>query len=481
MKSRISLFCDGLIETGWLLALILVPLFFNVFSSRVFEPDKIAILRAMSIMMLFAWVVKAIELKGRPGVPAAAGLSGWRFFLSSPAIVAVSLLALSYALSTVVSILPYYSFWGSYERSQGLFTMLAYIVVFLMLVVSLKRREQLDRIVDAVILTGVPIAVYGIAQRYGIDPVRWSADLSERVGATLGNPIFAGAYMIMVLPVTMARLMDAVLGFRDAPAGKRPFGALVGYAAAAGLQALCIVFTRSRGPWIGILGGVVFFVLLFLLLLARSQEDRSALTLKEAARAVVFSLVSLVVAVVPAYLVLLLRKRGYRWLWFSFVVHVALLLGFLLLLNLPQTPLSSLKNVPFVESLGRVTEFQHGTGRVRVLIWQGTARMIGTSVPRAVVGYGPEIMKYAWGPFHSLELSRIESSTATADRSHNETFDDLVATGFLGLLIFLSLLTSGVYLALRWLGLLVVRRQTILFLVLSVLGRFFRYPSLQGP
>jgi hypothetical protein len=41
MRTKLSIFCDKVIEAGWLAALVVVPLFFNIHSSRVFEPDKL--------------------------------------------------------------------------------------------------------------------------------------------------------------------------------------------------------------------------------------------------------------------------------------------------------------------------------------------------------------------------------------------------------------------------------------------------------
>ena len=46
---------------GWLAAAVLVPLFFNVYSSRVFEPDKISLLRSIALIMAVAWLVKLFE------------------------------------------------------------------------------------------------------------------------------------------------------------------------------------------------------------------------------------------------------------------------------------------------------------------------------------------------------------------------------------------------------------------------------------
>ena len=47
-------------EAGWLLAVVVAPLFFNVYSSRVFEPDKIAFLRTISLAVALAWLLKLV-------------------------------------------------------------------------------------------------------------------------------------------------------------------------------------------------------------------------------------------------------------------------------------------------------------------------------------------------------------------------------------------------------------------------------------
>ena len=38
-RTKLDQWCDSVLEAGWLAALVVAPLFFNVFSSRVFEPD----------------------------------------------------------------------------------------------------------------------------------------------------------------------------------------------------------------------------------------------------------------------------------------------------------------------------------------------------------------------------------------------------------------------------------------------------------
>ena len=60
-STRLSVFCDKVLEVGWLLALIITPLFFDVYSSRVFEPDKLTTLRTVAVIMAAVWVVMVIE------------------------------------------------------------------------------------------------------------------------------------------------------------------------------------------------------------------------------------------------------------------------------------------------------------------------------------------------------------------------------------------------------------------------------------
>ena len=47
-SSRLSKFCDRALDAGWLLGVTITPVFFNVYSSRVFEPDKLTTLRALA-------------------------------------------------------------------------------------------------------------------------------------------------------------------------------------------------------------------------------------------------------------------------------------------------------------------------------------------------------------------------------------------------------------------------------------------------
>jgi len=63
--SKLSQWCDRLIEAGWLAAIIVTPLFFNIYSSRVFEPDKLTTLRSIALVMATAWIIKFFEERNK--------------------------------------------------------------------------------------------------------------------------------------------------------------------------------------------------------------------------------------------------------------------------------------------------------------------------------------------------------------------------------------------------------------------------------
>src|SRR5207247_1946615 len=124
------------------------------------------------------------------------------------------------------------------------------------------------RLITAALLSSLPVAFYGIMQHFGLDPITWSTqaeNIQERITSFAGNPIFLGAYLIMLVPFTIFRLVEQIhrLSRNSARKTEAEFnrGALLhtfGYAFLLCLQLLALLFTQSRGPWLGL--GVSFLV-----------------------------------------------------------------------------------------------------------------------------------------------------------------------------------------------------------------------------
>lgn len=211
-----------------MLALTMTPIFFNLYSARHFEPDKAAVLRSLALIALAAVVVRWLEtliVQGRRlGSAKAAAATGpplWRRMVELPLVVPVVIYALVYLFATLVSIMPATSFWGSYQRLQGTYTHLSYIALFAAMVATLRRRAQMERVVTVSLVAGATVAGYGILQHLGLDPLPWRGDVIARVASTMGNSIFVAAYMIMILPLALYRIVTALSAAPTAPVAAR--------------------------------------------------------------------------------------------------------------------------------------------------------------------------------------------------------------------------------------------------------------------
>lgn len=482
MASRLAIFCDQILEIGWLAALITAPLFFDVYSSRVFEPDKITLVRSLALMMAGAWIIKTMN----------SSLAGWSvrgWLHSNPLALATLAVVVTNLLATIFSVAPSISFWGSYQRLQGLYTTLSYITIFFIAASALRTRAQFDRAINTTIVVGFPIAYYGLLQHYRLDTLPWGGDVVVRVASNMGNSIFVAAYLIMVVPLALARWIETLSKVTQdgkrwivAPliislialagvwaidftwgwvlAGAIVFGVLAFaavtkinlrnallaavYTVVLAVFFVAIFFTQSRGPWLGLAGGLFSFALLYALV------------------------------------------RGTRRFVFGSIALAVVGVLFLTAFNLPSSPLDPLKQVPYVGRLGHLLETESGTGKVRELIWQGAVQLVLPHAPlwspttgedalnlvRPLIGYGPEAMYVAYNPFYPPDLGHLESRNASPDRSHNETLDSLVMTGALGFAAYIFLFISVFYFGLKSLGMIQSNGQRITFIALWLGGGF---------
>jgi tetratricopeptide (TPR) repeat protein/O-antigen ligase len=419
-----GLFCNKVIEAGWLTAVIVTPLFFNWYSNRVFEASKIALLRSITVVMLAAWLIKTLEARSWK-----LEVGSWKLVLRTPLLLPSLLLVAIYILTTITSVAPRVSFWGSYHRRQGLYVALCYIAIFFLMLETLRTRQQLERLLTAILLTSLPVSLYGIMQHYRIDPLVWiRARYSGRVESTLGNPILIGAYLIMVVPLTVWQLTRSFSRIRTKVEKVGPSLVLFGcYLLFLILQLICLVFTQSRGPVMGLMAGALFFVLL---------------------------------------LAVLRKQRG---LALAAVGVSIALLAILAILNLPHSPLTPPKGIPYIGRLGAISR---DLMEDRSLIWHGAANMITADRIRAVIGYGPESMGLIFHLYIHPEWAALKGYEQVADRCHNETLDAWVTSGLIGLSAYLVLFGSIFYYGLKQLGLIANSRQRAFFVVTCLAGGF---------
>ncbi len=303
MSTTFRQWCDRLLEVGWLLAVVLVTLYFNIYTkdSRIFEPQKALVLRTLVTMMLALWAARTLDenrhklaetdwwrkavwaivlvsallslalfvvglvtwedplaglmtLPAEPGGVAAPveprpvgvrvllGVLGmgtnwvvfcglglalvgagyalhdsWKAVLRTAMVIPALLYIAVHIISTIGSVFPYASLFGGYVRQQGTLTVLAYSGLFFLLAFNLRQREQLRRLITMILLASIPAALYGAVQKLGVDPLPWMGDVERRVASTMGNAIFIAAYLIMVFPLTLYRLLSTWERLRQSP------------------------------------------------------------------------------------------------------------------------------------------------------------------------------------------------------------------------------------------------------------------------
>lgn len=511
-SSRLSAFCDRALEAGWLLGVTITPVFFNVYSSRVFEPDKLTTLRVLATVMAVLWLVRLFEEIMRKQKPLR---FSWRTPMALPALATMAI----YLISSAFSLVPYTSIVGSYQRLQGTFTLFGYLVLFFAIITSLRTRAQLARLITVLILNSLPIALYGIIQHNGLDPLPWAGDVTSRVASNMGNAIFVAAYLIMIVPLTASRIVQSfndILSREEARVSDILRAS--SYIFIIAVQLLTIWYSQSRGPWLGIVAAAVLFPYLALITLQRralseTQEPRNVWMdiLKgagfglgiTAAAGILAGLAVLLLkgkvglyiggglaalAFGGAWLYCIVERKGWRWLWIGWGTVGLAAAALLLLFNIPGPIQTQVRKVEALRRLTTITELQSGTGKVRGLIWQGAVDLITPHAPlkypdgsmdafnviRPLIGYGPESMYVAYNAFYPPELGHYESRTASPDRSHNETLDSIIITGALGLAAYLFTFVSFFYWGMRWLGLLKTRGQLWLYIgLMTVIAVIF--------
>lgn len=313
-----------------------------------------------------------------------------------PLVLAVSGFVAAFLLATVFADDPRLAFWSNFERGEGGFQMLYYYAFFLLLVLVLRDKKDWRLLLWAMAFAALGVIGYGVLAASGITdaqgapvfigPARPSDWLGERFWGSLGNPAYAGTYLLLA-----AMLALLLYSLERAPRRREALTAVIG------LLAVFFLLSQTRGAFLGLAAGGV-------------------------------------AALVPIGLSL---PRMRIWLLTGAAALLLLFAGLV-----PYRDSSFVRGLPVFGRLFRISLSDRSV-ETRVWVWQAALR---GSKERPLVGWGPEnFAKVFDAHFDTRHYDPHEPSETWYDRAHNVFVDYAAETGLTGLIAYL-----GVFGTLYW-------------------------------
>lgn len=428
---------DFAIEVLILIVIFIMPAIFDRRLGIVFSGTKTAWMRVFGLVFLGVWAIKLIVAKKH---------NFFRTALDWP----VASFLLCTTIATITSIHVYTSFVGFYGRYEGLTSWYLFGLFFFVITNYLRSTEQLKRAFVTVVSAATLMAVYSIIQRHGLDPYMWGGVITwQRVIGTIGQPNFLAAYMLMAFFLNLAMILIRKKEFSSqinwseqlVPVGYFLFTQITFIAMIYSLDARnvllwyfgFIVITASAmmfsytydklHPWVlNFVLGVGLILNYICILYTQSRGGYMGL----------FTGASLFVIV-----------AGRKWILANWKKIIALtfiifLITGITMMNPQFSPFKRFSEEITTEKAesGRVMELKGAAGS-RGETWKSSFQIIANY---PIFGIGPEVLKMVF-PRYETDLFRFkEAFHVKQDRAHNETFDVSVTKGLVTFFIYLWLL-----------------------------------------
>jgi Flp pilus assembly protein TadD len=430
-------------------------------------------LRSLVAVMFIAWLLRHWK---RPSSK----------ILPVPTVWALLILLLVELISTLFSLAPGLSLWGSLHRGGGLLTTVVFVGLFIVASQGLQDVAARDRLVTALLAVSLPVALYAIIQHGEIDPLIWAGNVSTRATSTIGNPIFLAAFLNFAFLFGLARLMHWLSLPGDNPA-LRSAPLLL---ALLFIQLWGIWLAQSRGPVLALAVGLLALALVLgrprrvsvKRILIRMSQTLLALLMAVAVAWTLLLAVNMnwTAAIVPLLLSGLTAGLLIRYDLTILLPGIALLAALVLIFSFAfQLRVEAIPADYSVEehALDIIEPLQHtlkrsSSARERILYWQGYRDtffgadpiklwQLGDDVTltedkwswlRIWLGYGPEMGGDVLSAHYPAELGARYPPSTKIDRAHNSVWDKLVNQGVFGLVAWLAFLIILIHTAIRRLG-----------------------------
>lgn len=371
--------------------LILVPLAFsNALYTKYSLPKFVVLVAgASTLLLLMAQGPLLSSLKH----------NGPNSLLRNRLVIVVCFYLCAVTVSTLFGVAPVVSLFGSHFNHMGLITRGCFFIFFIALIIGIRASESRLRLTLWIVAaTGSLVAAYAVAQSYGVEPfVRrslYTFPTAEggsilRVNSSLGHADYLGNFLCYTTLLTGGLALASGRWLR------------VVAVVAIGLSIIAIVFSGTRGAWVGMIAGITTFAFFGL------RDGAARQFLKRSPRAVIAAAIA----------------------------SAVLLLGIFVI-----SPASRSVTHRFREMM---SEGASGSGRD--LLWRDSLKMVPSF---ALVGTGPEGFRKALLGFKSEELAKL-NPLANNESSHNSYLDALISHGVVGGALYITMIVLALMLLIR--------------------------------
>ena len=286
------------------------------------------------------------------------------------------------ALATVFGVDASRSFWSNFERMEGLLGHLHLLMYFLILVGVNRTEKDWWRFFHVSFIASLAVGGYALFQLAGINEIHQGG---ARIDATLGNATYLAVYMFFHVFLALYYFLKSQ---------KNTWR--VFYAILFLFDAFLVYQTATRGAVLGLFGGLFLSALIF----SFSSGDK-------------------------------------KWRNFSYgAIALMVALGFIFYFA---------KDTKFIKespTLARVRNISVASddAQARFHIWSMSFKAFKE---RPILGWGPENFSVVFAKYFD---PRLWSREPWFDRAHNAVLDWLIQGGVLGLIAYLGIFASSVWL-----------------------------------
>ncbi len=385
-----------------------VPLFFTPWNFELFQFNKMVLVYLLTIIILWSWITKSI-------------ISKKFIFKQTFWDIPLILFLFSQIISTIFSIDPHTSIFGYYSRfNGGLISTLCYLTLYWAAVSNLNK-EKTKKIITFGLAGGLIVAVYGIAQHFGIDKDYWVQDVQRRVFSTLGQPNWLAAYLNILIFLTI-RHPECNEG---SPQNKKSKGILHSLNAAQNdavfyllfsIFYITLLFTKSRSGFLG-------FIIPFGIWLIHNVWTGHNLSLqnKKLKKTAFITLLTISLSILIG-------------IPFSFKDK----LNISFLSDIPSSPPATSYQLPATD----ITP----SSDIRKIVWQGAIKLWHQ---KPVIGTGVETFGYSYYWVRPKKHNLTSEWNFLYNKAHNEYLNYAATTGTLGLATYLILIFTAFIFAIR--------------------------------